>query len=42
MYVQFVKNKSLLFDLTLPKKKYQIHLMVNNPEKYIKIIHEKA
>lgn len=39
---KFVKNKSLLFDLTLPRKKYQIHLMVQNPGKYIKIIHRKA
>jgi len=39
---KFVRNKSLLFDLTLPRKKYQIHLMVQNPEKYIKIIHGKA
>ena len=39
---KFVKNKSLLFDLTLPRKKYQIHLMVKNPERYIKIIHGKA
>lgn len=39
---KFVRNKSLLFDLTLPRKKYQIHLMVNNPEKYIEIIHGKA
>ena len=39
---KFVKNKSLNFDLALPRKKYQIHLMVNNPERYIKIIHSKA
>ena len=39
---KFVKNKSLNFNLTLPRKKYQVHLMVNNPEKYIKIIHSKA
>ena len=39
---KFVRNKSLLFDLSLPRKKYQIHLMVNDPERYIKIIHNKA
>ncbi len=40
---KFVKNKSLNFDLILPRnKKYVIHLMVNNPEKYIKIVHSKA
>ena len=39
---KFVKNRSLMFNLTLPRKKYQIHLMVNNPEKYIKIIYSKA
>ena len=39
---KFVRNKSLLFDLTLPRKKYQVHLMVNDPERYIKIIHSKA
>ena len=39
---RFVKNKSLNFDLTPPRKKYQVHLMVNNPEKYAKIIYSKA
>ena len=39
---KFVRNKSLLFDLTLPRAKYHIHLMVHNPEKYIEIIHSKA
>jgi len=39
---KFVKNKSLDFDLTLPRKRYHVHLMVGNPEKYIKIIYSKA
>jgi len=39
---KFVKNHSLDFDLTLPRKKYQIHLMVRDPKSYIEIIHGKA
>ena len=35
---KFVKNKSLFFDFILPKKrfKYEAHLMVKNPELWIK------
>jgi len=34
---KFVKNKSLTFDFKLPKgKKYESHLMVRNPEEWIK------
>ena len=34
---KFVKNKSLSFPFRIPKnKKYQAHLMVNDPEKWIK------
>jgi len=35
---KFVKNKSLFFDFVLPKKrfKYEAHLMINNPEGWIK------
>ena len=35
---KFVKNKSLFFDFTLPKKrfKYEAHLMVKNPELWVK------
>ena len=34
---KFVKNKSLLFDFVLPKRKYkyEVHLMVKNPKKWI-------
>ena len=33
---KFVKNKSLMFDFKLPKgKKYEAHLMIRNPEKWI-------
>jgi len=35
---KFVKNKSLFFDFILPKKrfKYEAHLMIKKPEKWIK------
>lgn len=35
---KFVKNKSLFFDFILPKKrfKYEAHLMVKNPESWVK------
>ncbi|MCH8945517.1 MAG: ribulose-phosphate 3-epimerase [Nanoarchaeota archaeon] len=35
---KFVKNKSLFFDFILPKKrfKYEAHLMVKNPELWVK------
>lgn len=39
---KFVKNKSLNFDLELPRKKYQVHLMVKNPEEYIEIVRSKS
>ncbi len=33
---KFVKNKSLMFDFKLPRgKKYEAHLMIKNPEKWI-------
>ena len=33
---KFVKNKSLMFDFKLPKdKKYEAHLMIENPKKWI-------
>lgn len=39
---KFVKNKSLIFDLELPRKKYQVHLMVKDLEEFIKIVYGKA
>jgi len=33
---KFVKNKSFDFDFTLPKKKYEAHLMVKDPISWIK------
>ena len=38
----FVKNKSLNFDLELPRKKYQVHLMTSNPKRWLEIIGNKA
>lgn len=37
---KFVKNKSLNFHLKLPERKYQLHLMVKNPEKWIQRSHK--
>ena len=40
---KFVKNKSLMFDFSLPKgKKYEAHLMVKNPESWISRNWKKA
>jgi len=40
---KFVKNKSLTFNFKLPKgKKYEAHLMVKNPESWIKKNYQKA
>ena len=39
---KFVSKQSLNFNLIIPRKKYQIHLMVNNPERFIKLVHSKA
>jgi len=43
---KFVKNKSLLFDFKLPKVKekryYEAHLMIKNPEKWIKKHYKKV
>ena len=33
---KFVKNKSLYFELEIPKNNYQVHLMIKNPEEWIK------
>jgi len=39
---KFVKSKSLNFSLILPRKKYQLHMMVKNPKDYIKWISNYA
>jgi len=41
---KFVKNKSLFFDFSLPKKafKYESHLMVNNPKRWVKENYKKS
>jgi len=41
---KFVRNKSLLFNFSLPKKglKYEAHLMMKNPKKWIKENYKKS